>query len=325
MSRATTIYQLDDADVGERWRALWNESPQRSPFSDAAYLGLTAAANDLRLNVHFVSDGADDLAACAVWWRKIGPYREMIIPPFTPFSPLLLQEDETEAEIHARESPLERLLAAIESTYHVLRIHLSPTVGDVRPAVWRGWQIRPLYTYMIDLAKAGRTTSGWSSSTARTFKRHRGDFDLIEPDARTCTTLCAESYGRSDRPLPLSADRLVPLIDKLAAAGLITIFGLRSRAEGTVEAAVAVMHDGESATYWIAGSTPGPAMTVLIGEMLPRLAERGFERFDFLGANTPSIAEFKRKFGCELVSYHRLSLFTRPELKVLHTLKRILR
>ena len=67
-----------------------------------------------------------------------------------------------------------------------------------------------------------------------------------------------------------------------------------------------VLTHGRTAYYWIAGSVPGPAMTVILGAVLGRLRSEGFESFDFLGANTPSIAEFKRRFGPALVEYPRL-------------------
>ena len=81
------------------------------------------------------------------------------------------------------------------------------------------------------------------------------------------------------------------------------------------------MHDAQTAHYWIAGSPPGPAMTVLLGHTLPRLRDAGLQRFDFVGANTPSIAEFKRHFGPTLTPYFHLEKITRPELRLLRRLK----
>ena len=63
-------------------------------------------------------------------------------------------------------------------------------------------------------------------------------------------------------------------------------------------------------------------MTVLLGHVLARLREEGVAYFDFVGANTPSIAEFKRRFGSELVSYFRARHTARPELRLLDRLRR---
>ena len=101
----------------------------------------------------------------------------------------------------------------------------------------------------------------------------------------------------------------------------VRLFTATAVADGAPEGGLAVLHDGRTAHYWIAGSTPGPAMTVLLGHTLPRLRDAGLQTFDFVGANTPSIAEFKRHFGPALTPYFHLEKFTRPELRLLHRLR----
>jgi hypothetical protein len=58
-------------------------------------------------------------------------------------------------------------------------------------------------------------------------------------------------------------------------------------------------------------------MTVLLAEALPRLRADGLAAFDFVGANTPSIAEFKRRLGPALVPYFRIERCTRAGLALL--------
>ena len=77
------------------------------------------------------------------------------------------------------------------------------------------------------------------------------------------------------------------------------------------------LHDERTALDWIAGSRPGPAMTVLLAGVLERLAADGLERFDFGGANVPTIAEFKRKFGGHLVPYFHARHVGPPVLRLL--------
>jgi hypothetical protein len=137
--------------------------------------------------------------------------------------------------------------------------------------------------------------------------------------------LCADSYGRSGRRLPLPSDRLHGFVGRLKTGGAVALYGVRNTFSREIEAAVIVPRDDLAAYYWMAGSLPGPAMTVLIGELLQILAEDGVERFDFVGANTPSIAEFKRKFGCSLQQYQGITFFARKELRLLDTLVQILR
>ncbi len=325
MSLTTSIHTLDDVGIEDRWAALSGRTPHRSPFSTISFLRASATATKgLRSHVHFVREEGRDVAGCVMHWRRRGPYAEVVVPAFTPFSGILLGAEPSESDVHGRKTSFERLLESMEGAYDVVRLHLPPGLDDVRPALWRGWNVRPQYTYARSLEPSSNPTEGWSSGTARTFRKHRKAYEVLDPGTAACVSLCGESYARHGRRLPLPADRLHRLIEQLSIEGSVVRFGARGRSSGAIEAAVAILRDDRSAYYWVAGSTPGPAMTVLVGAFLPVLASQGIGRFDFMGANTPSIAEFKRRFGCRLLRYQRLALFTRKELRLLHALKRIL-
>jgi hypothetical protein len=62
-------------------------------------------------------------------------------------------------------------------------------------------------------------------------------------------------------------------------------------------------------------------MTVLIGTVVPRLHALGVKSFDFVGANTPSITEFKRRFGSVRQEYAYVSAVRRPELRAAMALR----
>lgn len=326
MSLTTSIHALEDDDIDDRWNVLWRQSPQRSPFSKPSYLRASAAATDgLRVRIHLVEDGGRDVAGCALHWRRRGPYREVVLPAFTPYSGLLLRDPSSESDVHYRRSPFERLVESIETSYHAIRIQLPPGIDDVRPAIWRGWSARPFYTYDRALNPSATLTDEWSSSTAGGYHKHREEYEITDADIATCVSLCADSYGRSGRRLPLPSDRLHGFIDRLKEEDVVAIYGARNTFSHEIEAAAIVPRDDLTAYYWMAGSQPGPAMTVLIGELLLILAAEGVDRFDFVGANTPSIAEFKRKFGCRLQQYQGITFFARKELHLLDTLVQILR
>ena len=266
------------------------------------------------------ADGRDE-AGALVHWRRRGLYREVVVPPFTQYSALVLRAVPSEAEVHARQTALEALLAALEPGF--ARLGFFMTLSDIRPAQWCGWQVKPFYTYRLAL-DADDLLPNWSSATRRAFRKHRAAFRVEEQPEATSAIVqrCAESYQRHGRSLPADPARLRMLVDALHAQGHARLF-TATPTEGTApEGGLAVLHDGQTAYYWVAGSTPGPAMTVLLGHTLPRLRDAGITTFDFVGANTPSIAEFKRHFGPVLTPYFHLEKITRPELRLLHRLTR---
>ena len=285
----------------------------KTVFASPAYL--KAVSKHLGHSCHvFTAKGLAD-AGLAVLARKKGPFTQAILPPFTPFSALLLTKLPDQGAIHAQSSLLEPFLSALEQRFDAARLHFAPSLTDARPLQWRGWQVSPLYTYQILLADRD-PLARWSSNPLRILKTHRPAFSFEEAaaeGARHVAELCVQSYRRHGRPGPTSAAALENLIAELTTSGNVRVFLARHQNSGNVEAALAVLMHEQTAYYWVAGSSPGPAMTVLLGHVLPKLAEDGFALFDFVGANTPSIAEFKRRFGPVLTPYIGAS-FTRSRL-----------
>ena len=86
---------------------------------------------------------------------------------------------------------------------------------------------------------------------------------------------------------------------------------LRTTACGP-DAALAVLEDDRAAYAWLVGSPRGTAATRLFDDALAR-ARAHAQTFDFFGANTPSLALFKKAFGGALTPFYRVA-WHRPGL-----------
>jgi len=228
-----------------------------------------------------------------------------VVPPYTPYSAILLDRMPTESEIHGRDSNLEHLLELIERRYAGIDISLPPQIIDVRTFTWRKWAAQPLYTYRIKLRDASAVSKTWSESARRIARRERANYETVDPGADAVARLSVESYKRSGRRSPLSQARLAAFVSDAESSVGARLFGVRNTQSGNVESAVAMLRHDTTAYYWIAGGAAGPGMTVLLANLFERLLEEGVETFDFVGANTDSIAEFKRRFGGHLTTYFR--------------------
>jgi len=250
--------------------------------------------------MYLVSRHGVDAAGAIVHWRHRGFFRQIVLPPATQYSALLIRQPPSEATIHQRNPPFESLLQTLERDF--FRAQILVDISDPRPAQWRHWRVEPRFTYRLD---PGADVTIWSEATRRTFRNHRKDFDIVEsPEvAPAIIQLCAASYLRHGRSFPGNQEALLRLVTHMG--GRVRCFVARQN--GTPQAGLAILHDGRTAHYWIAGSYPGPSMTTLIGHVLPHLHASGIATFDFVGANTPTIAEFKRRFGPDLVPYYYLS------------------
>jgi hypothetical protein len=233
--------------------------------------------------------------------RRRGPSSELVLPPFCPFSSLLFapeattaQRTEALAQLGSREAhlPSSRLFALDPRDWE--------TAG--RPEAPSGLMQREMATWEVGLAPVEDLLPLWSASARRTWNKHREVYRFAEGGSISdLVDLVVSGYVRHGRRPPMAGTALVSWAQDLVGSGLARLYTV---SEGDSMAAGVVTLVGPSrAWYWLAGSRPGPAMTILLGHLFGRLHDQGIPTFDFMGANTPSISEFKRRFGGRLVTY----------------------
>lgn len=311
-------YALEDAAARAAYAALALASPLASAY---AGLGLgERCARAFGLDVALLGVHARDATPDAPWEagllafeKRRGPFRVLALPPLVPTTGPLVRVPPTEAQAHARHTALDALAVYLASAYDQATLAPSPALTDGRPLAWAGFSLGVRYTYL--LAVSPESGARASENARRVLARHAGRYAVHEaPDAVPLLWHLAEqSYARQGARLGLDAARTRAFASGLVASGEARLFvAARGR---TVEAAALVPVHGRHAAYGLSGSTPGPAMTVLLAGVLPRLAEQGVEVFDLNGANVASIAEFKRRLGATLT----------PVLRARHVRSRVLR
>lgn len=328
-----------------RWKRLRRQAGEVSLFSDPRFAETLAETLEAPVRGFGVFEDAgrnrrgDDasaerdtesepnavpVAGVLVFERRRGPFRTAGLPPYCPHTPLLLRSPYSEADAHYRRTPVGPLLEALAATYDAVQLDLAPGFGDVRPFDWSGWRARPLYTYRAPVGGGEEQIGTWSGSTRRTYQNEQSAFTLEREEVppATLVDLCAASYERHGRRLPgPGREALTRALTRLRELELARVIGLRRRESGAIEAAAGLLLGEERAYYWVGGSRPGPSMTVLLGHLLSGdLVPR--EEIDLMGANTPSIAEFKRKFGASLSPYYRIEATPSRLLRLGRSLRR---
>jgi hypothetical protein len=189
------------------------------------------------------------------------------------------------------------LLKTVQGHHHQASFVLPYSLNWGAEFSAAGWTVTERQTYISALPE-GADPTAWSSNARRVAKKAADAYRIVE-DARyvaDAVALMTASYRRSGAPFGYTDETVARLAAVAIEAGLARCFAALAP-DGTVEAALVVAHDDRTGYYWMPGSAPGPAMTALLAVVLPRLAEAGLTHFDWCGANTPSIAEFKRRFG----------------------------
>lgn len=318
----TSLHRPNDPALRLAWERLLEKSTQASAFSHLAFGAAVDGALGLPARVAAVWEDDALRAGLLLFEKRRGPFRAAALPPLVPYVTPLLDAPLREPDVHYRRSALDALLALIAAEFDQASLVLHPSLTDARALQWAGWQVEPAYTYHLALHDRRTATAGWSSTPKHTFKSRAEDYAVHEgaDGIAAAVALVEASHDRQEHAFGVPPEAARALASTLAETGLLRVFVAR---RGSVaEAGLFVLSDGRTAHYWVAGSTPGPAMTVLVGHVLGRLRDDGVAYFDFVGANTPSIAEFKRKFGSTLVPYLRARHTAHPALRLLGRLRR---
>ncbi|NNE46948.1 MAG: GNAT family N-acetyltransferase [Rhodothermales bacterium] len=303
-SAKDAILSAHSPEARERWEEMQSRCPTRGAFDDFDLVTGLSHVQQLQCEVLVTSVDNEDQFGAILPFRRIGPFRDAILPRFCPTSPVLIP---TDAPVAVRSAAIESALACMARRYHRVSLHLT---ADVTPLVSNdAWGSTPLYTYRLDLTKlTADITATWSAGTRRLYRKNVESYRVEETaDTATAVQLCWNSYARAGRPLPIDQRAMSEFAHQPPGDVSTRTFLATNRDSNVSEAGLVVLQHGGMAFYWIAGSMPGPGMTVMIGHVLQVLRESGLTDFDFLGANTPSIAEFKRRFGPTLHEYTRMA------------------
>lgn len=261
------------------------------------------------------------VAAVPVLEKSRGRFRVAAMPPLVPFYSPLLNGELSEATTHQRNTPLDALLTELERL-HQATLQLHPTISDTRPFSWRSWALTPRYTYVADLSTED-PMAAWSTSARYNARKDVDTFTIEEEEAfaTDAINLMIAGYERKGDHLKLGVAAINKAASLVHQSGLAKSFAARDLESGEIEAAAIIAEDGENAYFWMSGSNRGNALTVLVAHLFEVYKARGFHSFDFVGANVPSIAEFKRTLGGKLQVYYQAKYIGHPALRLLHKLR----
>lgn len=312
----TSLHRPDEPGIAEAWTDLLDRSEQATAFSHLAFGTALSDALGLEPRIAAVWDGDAIAAGALLFEKRVGPLKAAALPLFAQYVSPLLAAPPRETDVHHGRSTLGALGTLVGSSFDQASLVLHPSITDTRALQWAGWDVTPAHTYSLALQETERVASGWSGSARRTYRNEAEHYDLVEEAAHVgdALDLIDASHARQEHRLGIDRSKAETLMTTLAAKGLLRIFILQKDREP--EAGLLVLSDGRTAHYWLAGSVPGSGMTVLVGHVLTRLRDEGVAYFDFGGANVPSIAEFKRKFGGTLTSYARARRVAHPLLRL---------
>lgn len=299
------------ADADAAWDAGLAASPQRAPFLKSAFLAAWERAFEAPVERIGCDEQGRLVAGLAGRVRGSGSDRRLDHLALIPYTGVWIS-DGPAALAHRVDRRRRRIMTALAEQvrrgYPRAAVDCHPRHLDMRPFLWSGWRCEPRYTLTTDLTRLDETAF---DPDVRRRARRAAEAGVVCTDAVSPDEFAAlwrRTHARQGVELPLSEARLARLIDDVRGDCALEIRGARD-ARGGLLAANVVLVENDAAYYWLAGfdaDAPHDGSPLLTVETLRGLAGR-CKSFDWVGANTPSVAEFKQSFGPTLTPYYRVT------------------
>ncbi|MBN1446434.1 MAG: GNAT family N-acetyltransferase [Bacteroidetes bacterium] len=302
-----TLSLLKDAPI---WDRLHTAAPHASVFSSTSWLTVLAEVFERRATADVALRGDMPIAGIPLLTERRGPLRVSTPLPVTLYAGWVSVSS-------LPDEALSVLLAHIERRCHYVALGLADDAALIPHLQGRGWVLRRMHSRIISIEHRDDIWNGYSQSLRR--KIRRAEDNGLHLDDDPPTTLLTECYERSYRrhgvAPPITAIRMQRWIDDLRRQDSIALHAAR-RTDGRCAAIRAVIRDGDTLYDWLAGADPEIAPSAshwLVHTLLERYSAAGCRTFDFMGANTPGVSDFKRGFGGSLHPYIEAEWY-RPRL-----------
>lgn len=314
-------FVLTIANDDSEWDALVAASPQGSVFSGSHYLRALGSPCT-RFAVR--TPHGEALAGAAVM-EKEGASGMAAAPfPFTPYQGILFGKTVAAQPRHKRVTSEFRLtefiIQSLIERYGNFSMSLSPSFSDLRPFLWHNYHeasaphftIRNRYTAMLELSGFQIGSYLKSIRAVRRQEFNKSTAEIAETaDVAQFLDLYLKTFERQDIVV---SEQQQALVRSIVTSALMHGYGrlsMASTADGVASMSLFI-HDQNCAYYLFGANDPelrnSGASSALMVDNISSMAERGIDRLDFVGVNSPNRGDFKISFNPELMPYQEVRL-----------------
>jgi len=268
-------------------------------------------------------------------WKKKFRRIPIIIPPYAScFYGIIIKERDTSYILKSeryRYAILNELLDFVEKEFQLISTALPPEFKDIRIFNWRRYTTRVLYTYRGNIESPEKIVATFQPDVRRQInKGKKYDYELRQTlddkHLESIFLLLEKSYSRQKHKLQFNKKQFTSLIKNPDLNKNVRAYSIWL--DNNPVAALIIIIDGFTAYYWLAGSDQNYFSTglnqLLLWLVINALSKEGITIFDFVGANTLTISNYKASFNFELVPYYQISKVTTKGLRFLLKLKDVL-
>jgi len=326
----TSEYDLWDQFVdGCKYGTIFHKSFWLLPISKPQHLKFDIAA---------CFKGGKLVAGMAFTWkRKYGRIPVIQTPLKTPFfGPVISYSDtkyssKIESQVQSTATALTNFLM---SKFQLFQAQFPPSLTDIRPYVWNGFLPKVHYTYIGEIHEDSVPSENFEPDIKRRIKKaleldHRLIVDSSRENISFAWDLEQLSFKRQQFSITaFRKDDFISFVQKLVEKGSAEVFTITQN-EDPVASVVMILDQSRGvAYYWMAGANKDYLSTglnqLLIQLILEKYKASSFRWFDFVGADTDSIARYKSTFNFPLVAMYSVTK-SRGLAKVGMMIKKVIR
>lgn len=308
-SRTIEVRTLE-CDEHSRWDEALDRSPHRSIFLKSCFLEPIGKAFDIRiLRIGVFEQGR---LAAGLAGRQIDTGHRPALDriPLVPYAVWMC--DDGPALPHRARRRGSRLLGHLsehlQQAYRSVTFETPPGLVDIRPFLWSGWRSEARFTMITELTE--NDENRYDPDVRRRARIAESEDVRFVFDASTSEfeEIRQKTLDRQHAGDDLAPGALRRLLDGLMREHDVRIYGARMP-DGRLGAANVVVYDSGTAYYWMAGMDPrlsrSGANQLCVAGML-RASARLASCLDWVGGNTPGVADFKESFAPTLTPHFRL-------------------
>jgi hypothetical protein len=301
-------YEILAVEDPASWDEFVRQAVGGSVFATRTWLDCASAAAGGEIHCYGCYKNGRIVAGISGLAQRRKGLKHLTTPVLTPHGGLLCTPIPSKgpAKLEAEWNRASGLLVEyLHKTFDYIQLSHTPSVKDVREFTWAGWEARVRYTYQMDLSDLEAL---WERVERRTRtvirKAERNGFQVRSTDDVELFRHQYELiYAHQETRAPVEAALVQRFVERASQAGLTQIFLVES-STGAVASMVVFVRGFGTLYAWQAGADPAFNNTGALSLLYWKLFEQTpYKKFDFVGANIPAIAFFKRGFGGDLVPY----------------------
>lgn len=308
---------IETDDDPESWDEYVARSPHSTPFHQWAGLRLLAEFNDATLHPLIGYKGQQVIGILPVFEEQRGPLTFVESPPKGTevyyLGPALTNVGQLKQRKYERRNRefIEQCLEWIDDRIGPDHSHIRTVdrYTDHRPFKASGYQVSPYYTYVVDL------TTDWDelvmefSRDARSNIQNTDEpvYEITVGGVREATEIIQrvdERHAAQDLDYRIN-DTYIEWLCGQFPDGQVKPYVCVT--DDGIAGGIITLEYGDTIYRWQGGTKPDvefPVNDLLDAYIMQDAMERGLERYDLVGANTPRLSRYKSKFGAELRAYH---------------------